>query len=383
MVSDLNSFTLFKREGSPYWYYYVYRSGKKTWRSTGEKVKTKALAVVFERMTSGDILKEYVAPEEIRFDEFAKDFWNYDTSRYIQERLKRGKKFSREQAMKYQSRLDKYIMPTFGSKSLMSITRNAINDWFVDLPSKYNLSNKTSNEILSEFKILLDYAVYDEILTKNTAREVKQFAPKAVKRGCYTETEVRALFSVPWSNVYAYTASRLAETTGLRLGEILALKRKSICCRENLDGSSTYFLHIAESYTLKEGFKCTKSGKVRDIKIHPTIRDMLLALPSAQRSNDPNTLLFTMNGVTPMSKKTILTHLRIALDKAGIDWKGENLTFHSFRHFANSHYLPVLGGELTRLLIGHESEAMTKNYLHDTDEDYRQIISLQERLLSI
>jgi len=384
MVYDPNSFVTFKPKDSPYWYYYVYRDGKKVWRSTGQKVKTKAIGVIFERIANGDILEDMPFAREITFGEFAKNFWDYDTCPHIREKIKRGSHFTRKEAERYQTRLNKYIMPTFKYINILNMSHRLINDWFLDLPDKYEICYKTCNDILSELKIILDFAVYQEIIPTNNARTVKQFAKRNSKvRGCFTETQVRDIFSYPWSNILAYTACRLSECTGLRMGEVQALKLGNIQERKGLDGSVVYYLHITSSYSPKEGIKSTKNGKARDIKIHPILRKMLVSLPTVQDTLDPNALLFTIDKINPMDRRVVLDRLQHVMSEVGIDYKTENLSFHSFRHFANSHYIPVLGGERTRMMIGHESEAMTKNYLHDTDEDYKQITELQEKLLSI
>lgn len=45
-----------------------------------------------------------------------------------------------------------------------------------------------------------------------------------------------------------------------------------------------------------------------------------------------------------------------AKEKAGIDDKGRNLTFHGFRHFLNTQ---MVSAGIVRKTVGHESEEMT------------------------
>lgn len=73
--------------------------------------------------------------------------------------------------------------------------------------------------------------------------------------------------------------------------------------------------------------------------------------------------------------------LRKRMDECGIDWKKENLTFHSFRHFFNTRLLAAgIQGETIRAVIGHEDEKMTQLYGHLSASDCDRIRVIQEAI---
>jgi integrase len=79
------------------------------------------------------------------------------------------------------------------------------------------------------------------------AADLERFAGSVKKRGVLTETEVETIFSkVIWDDKRAYIANLTACTTGLRLGEVLALRRSVI-------GDDT--LDVSYSWSCIDGLK--------------------------------------------------------------------------------------------------------------------------------
>ncbi len=76
--------------------------------------------------------------------------------------------------------------------------------------------------------------------------------------------------------------------------------------------------------------------------------------------------------------------LHKVLEANVIDRRKDGLSFHSFRHFFNTRLVANgVKGELVRATVGHESQDLTKHYLHlvpsdlNTDMDVaRQIVNL-------
>jgi len=356
-----NHFVLFKNSNG-IWYYYVYRWGKRPKRSTGEKRKSAALAVVLDRIAAGDILNE----KDIRpslFRDFAQPFWNFDTCPIITDKVIRGGHYSKQFAETNYNNTRKYLIPAFGTKVLPEITPAIINAWLLNMPAKYAITPQTANKQLSILRQMLDVAVAQNLIPTNPCANVKPLVAKNKARGCYTPEQIGILFSEPWNDIYIELACRLASLTGMRIGEVRGL------CREQI---ATDHINLDRSWADKEGLKTPKSGKTRIVPIPPQMRDRLLGVPN----NGP--FIFSYDGDRPINKSTILDKLKQQMDKVGIDFKEENLGFHSFRHFFNTRLIAAgVEGEKIRAVIGHESEKMTEHYAHLSADDMRQIRMVQ------
>ena len=217
--------------------------------------------------------------------------------------------------------------------------------------------------MLAILRKILDVAVAEGILSSNAARLVKPLFPKEKRRGCFTLEQVRALFSAPWKNVYMETACKLAALTGMRLGEIQGL------CFEQIH---PYSITVDRSWAKREGLKTTKSGETREVPVPLEISSLLQSFPLK------GGLVFTLNGETPIDLTSVRYALRRRMDECGIDWKSENLTFHSFRHFFNTQ-LVANNVEQNKILavVGHSSIKMTQHYLHLEAEDLQDVRNIQ------
>jgi integrase len=83
----------------------------------------------------------------------------------------------------------------------------------------------------------------------------------------------------------------------------------------------------------------------------------------------------------PMFLRAFLYDLRKAMCDIGIsieEQKRRNLTFHSWRHYYNSALRGTVPDETLRKFVGHESEEMTDNYDHVTNEQIDSMYKAME-----
>ena len=358
-------FVLYKH-GNGYWYYYVYRYGKRVYRTTGEKNKARALAETLKRRDRGDLLNELQHTKFQRFKDFAAPFWIWETCPVIRDKVERGGHFSRLLADTNRRCTQKYLIPAFGNKLLPEITTTLIKPWHRGLPAKYGISPQTANKVLSILRKMLDVAVAEGALKTNAARLVKPLFPQEKARGCFTLEQVRALFAQPWKNKYMEAACKLAALTGMRLGEIRGL------CFEQIHPA---YIEVDRAYAELEGVKSTKSGVKRKVPIPQEMFEMLQSFPLK------GGLIFTLDGEKPIDTTSFGYALKQRMEACGIDWKAENLTFHSFRHFFNTQ-LVAQGVDQNYILaiVGHSSIRMTQHYLHLEAEDMKQIRDVQSAI---
>lgn len=352
------------------WYYYVYRWGKKVYRSTGERKKILAQEVINDRIRANDLLCENEAQRPKTFAEFATGFWNYDTCPIIQDKIQRGGHYSRKVAQGYAVRTENEFIKTFGKKMLPEINNSMIRSWHRNLPERLKVTAKTANDYLACLRQMFDEAIRQNLISQNPCQGIKPLIAQAKIRGCYTQAQIDQLFSGEWDDIFCYAACRLAATTGMRLGEIQALSREQI--RQD-------WILVDRSYSPEDGgVKTTKSGKARIVPLVPEIRQMLLDLPS------DGPFLFSMDGVEPLHRKWFERHLIDRLGKVGIDRKTDNLLFHSFRHFFNTRLVAYgVESEKIRSVIGHESEQMTDRYKHLDARDLDNVRAVQSAVLGI
>ena len=358
-------YVMIKRDNGV-WYYYVYRFGKRVYRSTGETKRSEALCVINSRLLAGDLLNDAEKTRPKTFAEFSDPFWIWGRCPILTDRIARGGHFTKGLAYTNRKNVDKYLLPTFGGKLLPEITPAMVNRWILSLPGKFDITPQTANKQLTMLRQMLDVAVSENLIQDNPARKVRPLVPKPGIRGCFTLEQIRRLLSLPWSDGVVELACRLASLTGMRLGEVRALQRDQI--HED-------YIEVSRSYSEKDHLKTTKSGKSRVVPIPAWLHDEILALPH----NGPFAISY--NGDRPICGDTVRDKLKARMEDLGIDYRSLGLHFHSFRHFLNTRLVASgVDGELTRAVIGHESEDMTEHYLHLSADDMARIRIIQESI---
>lgn len=357
-------FSLFRR--GKIWYYWTYdQYGQRHRLSTGCTKKSEAFEFCMARRDNSALL--VFAPEKkkhVTLEEFGKDFWNYESCPIIRNKLLRGGHYSVRMAGNNQASFEQHVAPFLGSVCLDELTSSMIEEWILNLPTRHKISNKTSNNAFLVLRQMLDWAVKEDMIQKNPAHGVKPLIKSTVRRAAFTREQIRALFSEPWENDLAYTACFLASRTGMRMGEVRALTSAQI---------HPDFIEVNAAWAEKEGRKTTKSGHGRIVPINGEIYSLL-----KKYAPPLGGLLFTLNGVKPVKEDYIRDRLRKRMEELEIDYKTENLSFHSFRHFFNTRLVAGnISGEKIRAVIGHESEAMTEHYAHLSDKDLQEIKNLQ------
>jgi integrase len=270
--------------------------------------------------------------------------------------------------------MDRYILPTFKSSVLTEITSTKIEAWQRYLIERKKLSTKYANNILSIFSVILDEARREGHIKSNPAREVRAFANNSKQRGILTFEEARDLLTnlSYRDNPIAYTASLLAACTGMRIGEIRALRPCDL-----RDG----YIHVEHSVDLQGTLKGTKTGDKRDLPLPQSLMDALRTLADHAGKQGR---IFSVAGV-PMSAAAIRDAYYRALAAKGIkreERKKRNLTFHSWRHFLNSQLLSHgINESKTRKITGHSTTEMTARYTKFLVNDFADVLQITESIL--
>ncbi len=387
MYKNENYYTIYKRKnnknGITYGYYCYNKEGKRVHRSTGCKRRSEAIEVINERIKNGTLVYPLgfigikLAHEDIKnitLEEFCKPFYIEGTCPLLKEEKARGKKITQEYIRTSRKNLDKHILPYLGEYPIKSLSYSLLSEWLINLPTVARIKGTTANNALKVLRNVLEYARLHDLLDKNVAADVKPIIEKDNSYACFTHEQIIKLFNTPWDNRIAYVACLLAASTGMRMGEIRALQMNQV---------KPDRIIINASYSDREGRKCTKSGKPREVPITQHLYKEIQIITYG-RKLAPDSYIFWVKGNNPVCEVFILKELYKNLAKCKIpkETDGSKLCFHSFRHYFNTRLVATnASGELTRSIIGHASSAMTDRYTHLRAEDMYIVNKLQESLL--
>ncbi len=370
-INNPNHFTITKAPNGVIYYYAYNKDGKRIKKSTGCRTKGKALDVISMRIKEGTLVDDISSKSvKMLFKDYCEPFFRWNSCPIVKDKLARGGHYSIALCESNRKSLEKHILPTFGNKYLINITYSMINSWILGLPKKNNIANTTCNKMLSILKQILDYAVLEGYLESSPAKLVKPLIANDKRRGCFSVNEVQRIFSLKWASSLAYAACFVSAFTGLRLGEIRALRMSHV--------HEDYIL-VDSSYSDEEGLKCTKNGKARIVPITLKIFNILKHITN----NNHSEYIFSFGEKnTPCSDRVITLPLYEMLERVGIDREERNLTFHSFRHFFNTQVVANgISSEIVRSVIGHSSIEMTEHYLHLSATDMDSIKQVQKNIL--
>lgn len=170
---------------------------------------------------------------------------------------------------------------------------------------------------------------------------------------------------------------------GLRMGEIRGLQAEDI-----RDG----YLHVCHNWQETEGpghemkgpkHSTAANPKDRDVPIPPTLERALRDLAAANPHGD-GFVFFGDRAGAPPSGEIIGRHFREMLVAVGIPREEQlrrRLTFHSWRHWYNTHMRALVPEYQLRLLTGHTSTEMTDRYTAVTPEQRAAIGEVAGKLL--
>jgi integrase len=246
------------------------------------------------------------------FIDFLRGFWSFDSSAYVREKIAHGQRITRRHCIDMRGRI-KHWEADFASSHLGEITRKQLSDFGVSLSQK-GLAPASINKIITAGAVALRWAFENEMIPTNPAAGLKTFSGFAHKRGILEPEEVRALFATEWEDERAKVACLTAATTGLRMGEILALRPSDV----GVDR-----LYVRHSWGITEGLKCPKNGEEREVPLLPGMRESLLSLASRNphKVGDAGFIFFGRYPDRPLDANRILFGMRKALvSMDGVSW---------------------------------------------------------------
>ncbi len=340
----------------------------------------KIVKALEDRGLHSSISSKRRGPSVEPFCTWLRSFWNFDTSKYIAEKIAHGQRATKRHCQDMTSRV-KDIEAIIGSKiTLGEIKRSHLSDLGVSLKRK-GLAASTVNKTVSVVTTALRWAAVNELISIDPTRGLKGFSGEKRKRGILEHEEALTLFTIEWPDERARIASLLAMTTGMRIGEILAVQHKDI-------GQGR--LHVNHSYSIRDKLKTPKNGEIREAILLPELRDALLQLEKrSPHLESPTRFVFAGRYPEgPLDQNRILFGFRQALVIArGVPWEDEGrrneileeyrkrwIDFHSWRHFYSKYIADRVDSRTGQLGTGHKSKTMFEHYAdHVTDMDMNRL----------
>lgn len=290
----------------------------------------------------------------LTFEEFAREYWRPGALLSLKP----------SSARIYQFNLDKYVNPALGPKKLSDITRASIQQTLLELKHK-GYSASTLHSVRVTVAKVLQAAVDAGHLDRNQARGI-QIGERAPKRRpkIPAASQIRDLLAVLQEP--CRTVALTAALTGMRIGEILALRWN------RLDFERTT-IEVSETYSDGSfGTPKTRSSR-RVIPMSSAVRQALESHRNCCFHRESQDLVFCTAKGTPLSSKNLYNRaLAPACDSLGMT----RVSWHSFRH-ASATLMGEVGESIktAQAILGHSDLQTTLNiYMHVIPDSQRRAV---------
>ncbi|GAA1340507.1 tyrosine-type recombinase/integrase [Arthrobacter roseus] len=260
----------------------------------------------------------------------------------------------------YEKNWARHIAPQWEHTPVSNVHHREVARWVagMDFSRAVGSGANTRRRVALMFGRLMNHAVYLELLSSNPAKDATgraEYVPAAsvVKQHVYlTMPELQAFAArcEPWEDLIM-----LAGTTGLRWGEITALRHGDFKTVTQPNGTEATSLRVARAWS-NDGSKVvestTKSGETRTVPVPTKVAQML-----SNRREGSGLLFQSRHGAQLHHSNFASRILRPA--GAGMDTPP---TFHDLRHTAVSLILANTGNvKMAQRIAGHKDATMTLN----------------------
>ena len=332
-----------KGKSNPWWVF-ISHNGKRTSRKVGDK---KAAEVVASTIRAKLQLGEFGFEEQKPAPTF-KEYSEKWIEGYVKINL-RESTFD-----EYKSVLRNHVLPVFKGQRIDSITRGDIRDLLL---SKYSggLSQKRVLLIKDVMSGVLNYALDEELIKTNpTSGIAKRLFPKngakkitVSKEEVFTKEELEHFLDTCEADFPQYCPFFfMAARTGMRLGELLALKWGDV----DLENG---FIWVRRSYR-RGRFTQPKNGKSRKVDMSDQLMDVLRSRLKSQ-FREVSELVHQRNGKIMEQNFIRRVYFRI-LKKAIV----RRIKLHGLRHAFCTHLLSAgVSPYYVSQQAGHSSISIT------------------------
>lgn len=258
-----------------------------------------------------------------------------------------------------QRMLAKHILPVLGKLKLRKIKACHIEDLIGTLKAK-GLSINSIQRNLDPISAIMNYYLRNNELGWNPMTAVGRLKPDEQRIQFWVRQEANQFLTYTKQKYQRtdrygiHLLYKVALHTGMRLGELLALKWSEVDFENHL--ITVCRSHCSVSKGIRE---TTKSHKIRHVPLGVAIRDDLLDA-RRQRSCD---FVFSLNGNIIDRSNLRNRYFNKDIRESGV----KKIRIHDLRHTYASSYM-MGGGNIFELqsILGHSDMRMTQRYSHFT-----------------
>ena len=201
------------------------------------------------------------------------------------------------------------------------------------------------------------------------------FSGEHIERHVLSPTAAGAAFRTEWKDERAKLANMIASVTGMRQGEILALRLQDL---------GPDCLYVRSSWGREDGLKPPKNNKPRTVEL--PFPDLLHKLIVHAQKNpwgvSPDSFVFwtEYKADIPMRRQLFVDGLRTALINSGFT-KAEaaKYVFHGWRHFYTTYLMGKLEKKLLKSQTGHLTDSMLSHYGEHWRTGDRELIQIAQK----
>jgi len=316
-----------------------------------EREARNRLAVLLRPINEG----KYRPEATITFGQFVKECWEPAVVPHLKPSSVRY----------YGLQIRCHLLPTFGSWPIKDITKAEVQR-FLGQKRRQDFSGSSVHGMRTALAKVLQAAVDWNYLEQNSARGIRLGDRAPVQERAYLLPEQLS----PLLNSLPEPCRKLvviAALTGLRIGELLALRWKHVDLIHDV-------IRVRETvYEGHFGSPKTKSSR-RDVPMSQPVREAFLAQRSVLTGADAENLVFATRNGTPLNPKNLLRRvLQPTCRKLGLPV----VSWHGFRH-THATLLGEVGESLrtAQAILGHSDLKTTLNiYTHAIPESQKRAVA--------
>jgi integrase len=333
--------------------------------------------IVINELKRNGLVKSCIfngSTQAVDFISFLKNFWDWETSPYINEKLRKSHGIHKMHCRKQGQAISLFWEEFFKGRLLGEITADDI-DAFITFMGTKELSASRRNVVIKAGTKPLRWIFAKGKISVDPTRGHVMYTGEAKKRNILTPAIASAIFKNEWIDEMAKIANMLSAITGMRNGEIIGLKYKDI-------GKDCLYVNNAWNGADKD--KRPKNNEVRTVEItFPYLIDALCYLAEKNPFGvTPDSYVFwsTKSNKAPNRGRYFVTGLRNALVQIGFSKEeAKQYDFHGWRHFYTSYMVKKLEKKLVKSQTGHLTDIMIDHYSdHETVGD-RELIKAKQR----
>ena len=266
--------------------------------------------------------------------------------------------------VKYETILRRHIKRNLGDYRPSSITPATVDAFILYLMEHEKLSPKTVKDILIVLRSILKYVSKQRPGSIICADFSYPKCPKKEKRVLTSEEQQKLVAYLREQNDACSFGILLAMATGLRIGELCALKWESICLKSRTLSVRTTMQRLQQSAESETKTKVViSSPKSESSQRLIPLSDYIYQLCLEQMPKDVESFVLT-GTLHYMEPRTLQYRLKKYADACGL----KDIHFHALRHTFATRCVEV-GFEIKSLseILGHASTTLTLDrYVHSS-----------------